>query len=197
MKICKSCMYLNSLKYCNLKGGGEMKVRLTAYTAKWKLMFEQEVQLLRTIFGDEIISFEHFGSTAIPGMKAKPVIDMMGIVNDIEKVDTYNEQMKSLGYEVVGDWGIEGRRLFRKGGDNRTHHIHFYQFDNPQIERHIVFREYLLAHSDEANRYSQFKEELTNKYYLTRDYSPAKKAFVSKMENKALGWYQEFVQGNP
>ncbi|QDQ01964.1 GrpB family protein [Lysinibacillus fusiformis] len=161
-----------------------MKVRLTAYSAKWKLMFEQEVQLLRTIFGDEIISFEHFGSTSIPGMKAKPVIDMMGIINDIEKVDTYNEQMKFLGYEVVGDWGIEGRRLFRKGGDNRTHHIHFYQFDNPQIERHLAFREYLLAHPDEAKRYSQFKEELANKYYLTRDYSPAKKAFVSEMEKK-------------
>ncbi len=144
--------------------------------------------------GDEIISFEHFGSTSIPGMKAKPVIDMMGIVKNIEKVDTYNEQMESLGYDVVGDWGIEGRRLFRKGGDNRTHHIHFYQFDNPQIERHLAFRDYLLAHPDEAKRYSQFKEELANKYYLARDYSPAKKAFVSQMERKALDWYQVFMK---
>ena len=186
-------MFLNSLKYCNLKDGGDqMKVRLTAYTARWQMLFELEVQFLKAIFGDNIQSFEHFGSTSIPGMKAKPVIDMMCIVDDIEKVDTYNEQMASLGYDVGGDWGIEGRRLFRKGGDNRTHHIHFYQFDNPHIERHLAFREYLLANPDEAARYSEFKEELANQYDSTRDYSPAKKAFVSQMEKKALEWCQEY-----
>lgn len=168
-----------------------MKVRLTDYTESWKWMFKQEVQFLKTIFGDEIISIEHFGSTSIPGMKAKPVIDMMCIVNNIERIDTYNEQMKSLEYDVAGEWGVKGRRLFRKGGENRTHHIHFYQFDNPQIFRHIVFRDYLLAHRDEARRYSQFKEVLANKYALTRDYSLAKKAFVSDMEKKALEWYQK------
>lgn len=64
------------------------------------------MQLLKAIFGDEIISFEHFGSTSILGMKAKPVIDMMCIVNDIERIDKYNEQMKSLEYDVAGEWGI-------------------------------------------------------------------------------------------
>lgn len=168
-----------------------MKVRLSDYTENWKVMFEEEIKILKTIFGDEIISFEHFGSTSIPGMKAKPVIDMMCIVNDIKKIDTYNEQMNSMRYDVVGEWGIEGRRLFRKGGDNRTHHIHFYQFDNPQIERHLIFRDYLLANPKEANKYSQFKEELANKYDSTRDYSPAKKVFVSAMEEEALAWYKK------
>ncbi|MBY0121637.1 GrpB family protein [Bacillus sp. S/N-304-OC-R1] len=167
-----------------------MKVRLTDYTENWRWMFEQEVQFLKSIFGEVIISFEHFGSTSIPGMKAKPVIDMMCIVNDIEQIDTYNEQMKSFEYDVAGEWGIKGRRLFRKGGEHRTHHIHFYQFDNPQIIRHLVFRDYLLVHQDEARRYSEFKQVLANKYPSTRDYSPAKKSFVSEMENKALAWYK-------
>ncbi|GAB0169342.1 GrpB family protein [Lysinibacillus sp. CTST325] len=167
-----------------------MKVRLSDYTGNWKVMFEEEVKILKTIFGDEIISFEHFGSTSIPGMKAKPVIDMMCIVNDIKKIDSYNEQMNSMQYDVVGEWGIEGRRLFRKGGENRTHHIHFYQSDNPQIKRHIVFRDYLLTNPEEASRYSQFKEALANKYESTHDYSPAKKAFVSEMEKKALAWHK-------
>lgn len=113
----------------------------------------------------------------------------MCIVNEIEKIDSYNEQMNSMQYDVAGEWGIEGRRLFRKGGENRTHHIHFYQSDNPQIKRHIVFRDYLLANPEEASRYSQFKEDLANKYESTRDYSPAKKAFVSAMEKKALAWH--------
>lgn len=168
-----------------------MKVRLTDFTEKWKTMFIDEVEILKFIFGDEIVFFEHFGSTSIPGMKAKPVIDMMCIVNDIEKIDAFNEQMNSLKYDVAGEWGIKGRRLFRKGGENRTHHIHFYQVDNPQIERHLIFRDYLLAHPEEVCRYSQFKENLANKYESTSDYSPAKKAFVSEMEKIAIAWNQK------
>lgn len=171
-----------------------MKVRLSDYDKNWVQMFEDEAQLLKELFGHEVINFEHFGSTAIPGMKAKPVIDMMCIVNDIEKIDTFNNQMQSLGYDVAGEWGIKGRRLFRKGGENRTHHIHFYQLGNPQIERHLAFRDYLLAYPDEASKYSQFKEELARKYDLTSGYSPAKKAFVSDMEKKALAWRENILK---
>jgi GrpB-like predicted nucleotidyltransferase (UPF0157 family) len=135
-------------------------VRLTDYREEWRSMFEEEARFLMTVFGDEVVSFEHFGSTAVPGMKAKPVVDMMCIVKDISAIDSYNEQMVALGYDAAGDWGIEGMRLFRKGGENRTHHIHVYQSCNPQIERHLVFRDYLRAHPEEAARYNRFKEEL-------------------------------------
>ncbi|MGF7032383.1 GrpB-like predicted nucleotidyltransferase (UPF0157 family) [Paenibacillus mucilaginosus] len=74
---------------------------------------------------DEILQFEHFGSTSVPRLKAKPVIDMICIVKNISNVDLFNDKMHPLGYDVAGDWGIPGRRLFRKGGENRTHHIHF------------------------------------------------------------------------
>lgn len=116
-----------------------MRIRLADYSSNWKDMFEQEAQLLKSIFTDEIIAFEHFGSTAIPGMKAKPVIDMICIVRDIEKIDTFNSKMLALHYDVAGEWGIEGRRLFRKGGENRSHHIHFYAYNNPSIKRHLLF----------------------------------------------------------
>lgn len=110
-----------------------MKIRLSDFSENWAEMFQSEAQLLKTIFSDQIITFEHFGSTSVQGMKAKPVIDIMFIVKDIEKIDLFNDNMDSLGYDIAGEWGISGRRLFRKGGENRTHHIHFYQFDNPQI----------------------------------------------------------------
>lgn len=168
-----------------------MKVRLTEFSEEWAKMFKNEAQFLTTIFGDEIISFEHFGSTSVRGMKAKPVIDMMCIVKEIDKIDTFNEKMEKLGYDVAGEWGITGRRLFRKGGENRTHHIHFYQFDNPEIERHLIFRNYLRTHPKEVARYSSFKEELTQKFDNTSEYSPAKKSFVEEMEQRALLWFAD------
>lgn len=168
-----------------------MKVRLTHYSENWVQMFQNEAEFLKTIFGDVIFRYEHFGSTSVPDLKAKPIIDMMCLVNDIEKVDLFNEKMSSLGYDVAGDWGISGRRLFRKGGENRTHHIHFYQIDNPQIERHLIFRDYLRSHPEEVARYSRFKEELALRFVNTSEYSPAKKTFVSEMEQLALSWFAE------
>lgn len=165
-----------------------MKVRLTDFNENWSEMFRSEAQFLKTIFGDEIIKCEHFGSTSVPGLKAKPVIDMMCIVKDIEKIDFFNNKMDSIGYDVAGEWGIAGRRLFRKGGENRTHHIHFYQSDNPQIERHLIFRDYLRFHSEEAAKYSRFKEDLAQRFDDTREYSQAKKTFVKEMEQQALLW---------
>lgn len=173
-----------------------MKVRLTDFSENWVRLFQEEAEFLTTIFKDEILRFEHFGSTSVPGMKAKPVIDMMCIVKDISRVDLYNDIMQSLGYDVAGDWGIPGRRLFRKGEENRTHHIHFYETDNHHIERHLLFRDYLRCHPIEVARYSRFKEELALLFENTSEYSPAKKAFVSEMEQLALAWFTEKQQIN-
>ncbi|MGG1399663.1 GrpB family protein [Bacillus salipaludis] len=168
-----------------------MKIRLSEFSENWTEMFLSEAELLKTIFVDQIITFEHFGSTSVQGMKAKPVIDMMCIVKDIEKIDLFNDKMDSLGYDIAGEWGISGRRLFRKGGENRSHHIHFYQFDNPQIERHLIFRDYLRSHPEEAAKYSRFKEELAHRFEQTREYSAAKRGFVKEMEQQALRWFSE------
>ncbi|MGK0555442.1 GrpB family protein, partial [Macrococcus capreoli] len=97
-----------------------MKVRLTNYDENWIKSYVDECKVMREIFGDEIIQFEHFGSTSVPGMKAKPVIDMMVLVKDIDQINQFNSKLEMLGYDVAGEWGITGRRLLRKGGDNRT-----------------------------------------------------------------------------
>lgn len=80
--------------------------------------------------------------------------------------------------------------MFRKGGETRTHHIHFYQLDNPEIERHLIFRDYLRCHPKEVVRYSSFKEELSQRFEDTSGYSPAKKAFVKEMEQQAFTWFK-------
>ncbi|OMF24146.1 hypothetical protein BK133_23300 [Paenibacillus sp. FSL H8-0548] len=166
-----------------------MEVRLSDYSENWINLFHAEAEFLKTIFKDEIVRFEHFGSTSVTGLKAKPVIDMMCIVKDINMIDSFNEKMLSLGYDVAGEWGIPARRLFRKGGEHRTHHIHFYQSDNPHIERHLIFRDYLRSHPEEVARYSLFKENLAKRFENTSEYSPAKKAFVKEMEHLALVWF--------
>lgn len=167
-----------------------MKVRLSEYDTNWIQMYEDEAEILKCMFGDEIVKFEHFGSTAVPNMKAKPVVDMMCLVKDIKKIDLFNEQMERLGYDVAGEWGIPGRRLFRKGGNDRTHHIHIYQENHPQIKRHLVFRDYLRNHPDEVERYTCFKERLADQYDDTALYSKAKKPFIQEMEQRALNWFE-------
>lgn len=173
--------------------GGEigLKVRLSEYDKNWIQMFDNEVRFLKEIFGNEMIKCEHFGSTSVPGMKAKPVVDMICLVKDINNIDSFNEQMRLLGYDVAGEWGIQGRRFFRKGGGNRTHHIHIYQYDNPQIKRHLVLRDYLRTHPAEVERYSCFKEELATHYDDTALYSKAKKPFVKELEHRALKWFED------
>ncbi|RDU36883.1 GrpB family protein [Neobacillus piezotolerans] len=171
-----------------------MDVRLSDWNENWVRMFEEEARFLKTVFGDVIIKFEHFGSTSVEGLKAKPVIDMMAIVKDMDIVDSFNEKMAAIGYDVAGEWGIPGRRLFRKGGENRTHHIHFYRNDNPQIARHLVFRDYLRVHPDEAANYAAFKEELAKRFPKTSEYSPAKKLFVQEMEQRALQWHNKALK---
>ena len=100
--------------------------------------------------------------TSIPGIYAKPVIDILiGVVN-INNIDKYNVEMDKLGYICKGEYGIKGRRFFMKGLYNRTHHIHIFQSDNPEILRHINFRDYLIAHSEEARIYSELKKENGN-----------------------------------
>ncbi|WP_188736071.1 GrpB family protein [Oceanobacillus neutriphilus] len=168
-----------------------MKVRLSPYNPEWINEYKKECKRLKELFGELVIQFEHFGSTSIVNMKAKSVIDMMVIVKNIDKVDQFNSQLRKLGYDIAGEWGIEGRRLLRKGGEDRTHHIHIYQEGNREIDRHLIFRDYLRIHKDEAIKYSTYKEQLAMKYHDTKEYSKAKRSYVSELEQKALEWHKK------
>lgn len=119
------------------------KMTVIPYDEAWVRQFSQEANILRELFGDELIDIHHIGSTAVPGLKTKPIIDMLPVVKDIARIDAYNEAMGQLGYVPRGEFGLEGRRYFPKGGDNRTHHVHMYQTGHPATKRHLAFRDYL------------------------------------------------------
>lgn len=91
----------------------------------------------------------------------------------------------------MGEFGFVGRRYFRKGGDNRTHQIHAFQFDNiTEIERHLVFRDYLREHPDICKQYGDLKSELAEKYPNDIEgYGDGKDRFVREIEKEAIKWY--------
>lgn len=165
----------------NISKTDKRRIEVVSYNSNWKEMYKEESEKIKNILNDIIIDIHHIGSTAIPGIKAKPVIDILVEVKNIEEVDQYNHKMKELGYETMGEHGIPKRRFFRKGGNNRTHHIHIFQTGNEEIDRHINFKEYLVAHPDKAREYSELKEKLANKYnYDAENYTNGKGDFIKK-----------------
>lgn len=167
-----------------------MKVRLSDYNPKWKDSFKNECLIISDMIPDEVVRFEHFGSTSVPGMKAKPVIDMMVLVKDINQIDSYNSKFIEEGYDVAGEWGIPGRRLLRKGGEDRTHHIHIYQEGHPEIYRYLAVRDNLLEHLEEVKAYSDLKTKLAQLYDETPEYSNAKRDYVVALEKRALSYFR-------
>ncbi|MFC7393821.1 GrpB family protein [Scopulibacillus cellulosilyticus] len=167
------------------------KVEVKPYNEHWALKFNEEAEKLYKIFNTEILELHHIGSTSVEGLKAKPIIDIMPVVKDIKKIDKFNDAMIAIGYEPIGENGIPGRRYFQKGGDDRTHHIHIFQLDNPEIDRHLAFRDYLRAHLNAAKEYGNLKEALAQRYpYDIESYIKGKEHLVLDIEQKAVEWYQ-------
>ncbi|MBR7554038.1 GrpB family protein [Allobacillus sp. GCM10007491] len=168
------------------------KVEVTAYNEKWPILFQEEAERLKNVFGVELLEIHHIGSTSIPGLSAKPIIDMMPVVKSIEKIDAVNEKMKELGYLPKGEFGIPGRRYFPKAKENRTHHVHIFQEGSSHIHRHLVFRDYLRSHPTERGRYGLLKVNLAKKFPTDMvSYIKGKENLIKELEQKALIWHKE------
>ena len=158
------------------------------YDPEWPLKYERERKAIAEILDGNGISIYHIGSTSVPGLVAKPIIDMMAVVRSLEKVDDARGKFSELGYEYLGEFGIAGRRYFRKGGDERTHQIHIFQADDwNNIERHLAFRDYMRTHEKERAEYAKIKTALAQRFpYDIDGYCDGKDAFVREMEKRAL-----------
>ncbi|WP_290714724.1 MULTISPECIES: GrpB family protein [Exiguobacterium] len=168
------------------------QVFVLPYQSEWESEYAREAKRLRDVFGARLNSIHHMGSTSVPGLAAKPIIDILPVVNSLDGIEQFDEPMEALGYEAKGEFGMPGRRYYRKGGDERTHHIHLYAVGNPEIERHLVFRDYLRAHPEEANAYGTLKEQLAATYpYDIEAYIAGKDALVKELEHRAIAWGKE------
>lgn len=167
---------------------------LTPHNPQWLEEFKKESHLIAQALGDECVVIHHIGSTAINGIKAKPVIDILPEVRDIEKIDSLNGEMVKLGYTPRGENGIPLRRFFVKDVNGvRAYHVHIFQSGNAEIARHLSFRDYLRAHSDEAKSYETLKENLATQFDNTLDYANAKGDFVREMDRRASEWKAQLI----
>ena len=166
------------------------KIELVEYNPKWVEMYEEEAASVMSALGNNTIRIHHIGSTSIPNICAKPIIDILVEAMKIESIDSKNEAMIELGYEPRGEFGILGRRYFSKGSDEkRTHHVHIFQVGDPQIERHINFRDYLIAHPDKAKEYCRLKKQLAIRYPMdVGSYTDEKSEFISEIDERAMEW---------
>jgi GrpB-like predicted nucleotidyltransferase (UPF0157 family) len=168
------------------------KVAVLPHDPQWCEKFDVEAQLIKDAMGKNVVAIHHIGSTAIPGIYAKPIIDMLVEVKNLTAVDLHNTSMRSLGYEVMGEFGIPGRRFFKKDNQQgiRTHHIHSFIAGSAQVKRHLAFRDYMIAHEVEAQRYSELKRKLAIEYPTNIDnYMDGKDGFIKEIDQKAAQWY--------
>jgi len=168
---------------------GKRKVEVIPYDKEWNNEYYKAVKVLSDLFSENFVESHHIGSTAIIGLMAKPVIDILVVVKKIDDVDLKNSDMSHIGYEAKGENGISGRRFFIKGGNNRTHHIHCFQEGNKEIKRHINFRDYMIAHPTEAEKYAELKRKLSEKYtYDISSYVEGKNDYIREIDRKAEEW---------
>ena len=166
-------------------------ITVTEYDPLWPQKFQAESRLIRGILADNCLAIYHIGSTAVPGLAAKPIIDIMAVVKSLVQVDDAAEDFSQIGYEYLGEFGIAGRRYLRKGGEERTHQIHIFQADDwANIGRHLAFRDYMRSHEKERVEYAKIKTELAQRFpYDIDGYCDGKEHFVREMERAALSQF--------
>lgn len=164
------------------------QVIVTAYKKGWPVAFKNAAAEIREILSSQCLDVQHIGSTAVPGLAAKPVIDLLVVVSDIEAVDRFEEDFRKLGYQAKGENGLPGRCYFERGGNERTHHVHCYEQGNPEIFRHLAFRDFLTANPQAASAYGELKMKLAKQYPLDiEQYIKGKQAMIQEIEKKAMG----------
>lgn len=168
------------------------------YDKTWPEIYEKEKSILLNIFGDIILDIQHFGSTSIEGISAKPIIDIMVVVDDISKVDAYNSLMETSGYSVRGENGIAERRYFVKlnpdQSGNHTHHIHVYQEGNQHVGDELMFRDFLRINNEAFEEYEKVKVEAAIKFrHNPWEYVDAKYECVMGIMERAKRYYASLV----
>ena len=171
------------------------KVIIVEYDPLWSVLFEQEARRLHQILTQKlIICIEHFGSTAVPGLPAKPIIDLLVGVHSLAQAKLVAvSQLEAIGYSYWRDNPDPRRMFFVKGlppNSPRTHHIHMVEPNSVLWER-LLFRDYLRKYPDEAKRYAYLKRELAQRFATQREaYTRGKAEYVQSVMQRAR---QEFA----
>lgn len=166
------------------------RIEVVPYNNKWPLIYKNEAARIQAALGDNFKAIHHIGSTAIPGMISKPVIDIMLECESLDNKEKLAPLLESLGYENLRRQIIPHRSFFsRKMTEDVSFHLHIYEAGDPQVRRHVHFRDYLIAHPQVANEYAELKAKLA---LVHRDdmfqYTLGKTKLVHDIDAKAKKW---------
>ncbi len=162
-------------------------VTLRPYDGRWAELFRLERLRLQTALGDDILAIEHIGSTSVPGLTAKPILDMGVAVERFEAAFALVPRLEELGYTFRGEQGIPRRHYFVQGSDqNRTHHLHLLEQSNPEWRDLLLFRDRLRAQPETIRAYEALKRQLAERYPNDRvAYTNGKVEFVRTVLDRA------------
>ena len=169
---------------------GTKHVVVLPYDGAWKNDFEEIKAELMTVLDGLVLGIEHVGSTSVPGLAAKPVIDIDVVIEDADSFEKVKTALETIGYLHEGDLGIHGREAFKYDGKDhlRKHHLYVCQKDSAELKRHISFRDYLRAHSDAVKEYGRIKEEGAELYpYDIDSYIAYKALFIENIYKQIFG----------
>ena len=177
------------------------RVAVEPYDPEWPLLFEEERRRILGTVGHIVAGVHHVGSTAIPGMPSKPLLDIAVLLREFEDGERCIAPLERIGYVHRGLLDdIPGDRSFRKGDDPpegcsdsegagrmwRTHHIHMYTLDSPIWHNQVRFRDYLIAQPELAAKYARLKLTLAHKHPNDREsYRAGKDPFIAEVLAKA------------
>jgi GrpB-like predicted nucleotidyltransferase (UPF0157 family) len=159
------------------------RVELSEHDPSWAERFEEEKGKLAGIFDGQAVGIEHIGSTSVPDLCAKPIVDVLVGLRELEVSEEQIAAMQELGYEYLGEYGLPGRLFFRK--DPRTHHVHVVQHGGMHWDRQLTFRDALRTDTDERRRYDEFKRKLAAAGYSRESYTELKTPFIREVEARA------------
>jgi len=155
-------------------------------------MAAAETLRLKGALGDNLVNVHHIGSTAIPAIKAKPIVDLLPVVRNLDDLDTKESVIRALGYRWFGELGLPGRRYCYSvdpATAKRVFQLHCYAMHSPQIARHLAFRDYLLAHPDIARAYESEKIRAASvRSDDVNAYNDEKNEWIKRIEKDALDW---------
>ena len=158
---------------------------LAPHDPRWLTAAAEEGRLISRACGALLLRVEHIGSTSVPDLIAKPVLDLMPLVRTFDDGFACVEPMRSLGYWYAGEFGIAGRHLFVKGAP-RTHHAHMLVDGSIEARRHLAVRDVLRANPDMSTRYASLKQDLAARFGDDREgYSNAKASFMRELFDHA------------
>ncbi len=164
-------------------------VAIVDYDHRWPARYEEERAKILKAIGDKLVLIEHIGSTAVLGLAAKPIIDIMAAVRRLADAEACIGPLQRIGYQYVPEYELElpERRYFHKGSpESRMHHLHIVEITSDFWRRHLLFRDYLRAHLEVAREYEGLKRRLAERHRFDRQaYTEAKTEFVQAVVERA------------